>query len=72
VLGLAAIAALIVANSPLQGLYHRFLALEGEVVVGTLLIRKPLLLWLNDGWMAVFFLLVVSASITIGMMSREN
>ena len=58
VLGLAAIAALIVANSPLQGLYHRLLALEGEVVVGTLLIRKPLLLWLNDGWMAVFFLLV--------------
>jgi NhaA family Na+:H+ antiporter len=58
VLGLAAVAALIVANSPLQELYHRLLALEGGVAVGTLVIHKPLLLWLNDGWMAVFFLLV--------------
>jgi NhaA family Na+:H+ antiporter len=28
------------------------------VAVGNLEIRKPLLLWLNDGGMAVFFLLV--------------
>ncbi|MCC6471680.1 MAG: Na+/H+ antiporter NhaA [Alphaproteobacteria bacterium] len=58
VLALAAIAALIVANSPLAPVYQAFLDLPGAVVVGALEIRKPLLLWLNDGWMAVFFLLV--------------
>ncbi|MCC7046890.1 MAG: Na+/H+ antiporter NhaA [Alphaproteobacteria bacterium] len=58
VLALAAIAALIVANSPLAPLYQAFLDLPGAVAVGALEIRKPLLLWLNDGWMAVFFLLV--------------
>jgi NhaA family Na+:H+ antiporter len=58
VLGLAAMAALILANSPLAWLYQAFNDLPGAVIVGTLEIRKPLVLWLNDGWMAVFFLLV--------------
>lgn len=58
VLAGAALAALILANSPLSYLYEQFLAIPGAVVVGELEIRKPLLLWLNDGWMAVFFFLV--------------
>ncbi len=58
VLGAAALAAVAMANSPLAWLYQAFLDLPGAVIVGELKIQKPLLLWLNDGWMAVFFLLV--------------
>lgn len=58
VLILAAIAALIIANSPLGSYYVEFLNIPGAVQVGTLEIAKPLLLWVNDLWMAVFFFLV--------------
>jgi NhaA family Na+:H+ antiporter len=54
----AAAAALLVANSPLAGLYGTLIDLPVEIRVGTLEIAKPLLLWVNDGLMAVFFLLV--------------
>ncbi|MBX3587994.1 MAG: Na+/H+ antiporter NhaA [Ramlibacter sp.] len=60
VLALAAIVALIVSNSPWSAAYERFLGLPGEVRVGTdlLVLAKPLLVWVNDLWMAVFFFLV--------------
>jgi NhaA family Na+:H+ antiporter len=58
VLVIAALAALVVANSPLAWLYEAFLNIQGAVIVDELEIRKPLYLWLNDGWMAVFFFLV--------------
>jgi NhaA family Na+:H+ antiporter len=54
----AAAAALIVNNSPLEWLYDRLLDTPVGVRVGTLAIDKPLLLWINDGLMAVFFFLV--------------
>ena len=50
--------AMIAANTPLRGLYDGFLSVPGEVRVGALQIAKPLLLWVNDLWMAVFFFLV--------------
>ena len=50
--------ALIAANSPLEDLYDAFLALSVGVRVGTFGLEKPLLLWINDGLMAIFFLLV--------------
>ena len=58
VLVVAALVALILANSPLVWLYDAFLSIPGAVQIGEFEIRKPLLLWLNDGWMAVFFFLV--------------
>jgi len=58
VLVAAALAAVAIANSPLDWLYEAFLQIPGAVAVGDLEIRKPLYLWLNDGWMAVFFFLV--------------
>ncbi len=54
----AAAVALVVANSPLAATYNAFLSLPFEVRLGTLGLAKPLLLWINDGLMAVFFLLV--------------
>jgi NhaA family Na+:H+ antiporter len=50
--------AMILANSPLSGLYEGFLNTEVQVRVGALDIDKPLLLWINDGLMALFFLLI--------------
>ena len=60
VLALAAAVALIVSNSSLDPLYRQFLELRGEVRIGGdwLVLSKPLLLWVNDLWMAVFFFLV--------------
>ena len=54
----AAVLALIVANSPLSVYYVALLDLPLEIRVGTLGIAKPLLLWINDGLMAVFFFLI--------------
>jgi NhaA family Na+:H+ antiporter len=54
----AAALALLCANSPLEELYDHFRELPVQVSVGDFAIAKPLLLWINDGLMAVFFLLV--------------
>jgi NhaA family Na+:H+ antiporter len=54
----AAVLALICANSPLEAFYHGFRGMPVAVVFGQLNIAKPLLLWINDGLMAIFFLLV--------------
>jgi NhaA family Na+:H+ antiporter len=54
----AAVLALILANTPLAWLYNGFLDTAVAVQFGALKIAKPLLLWINDGLMAVFFLLV--------------
>lgn len=61
VLLLSAAAAIIIANSPWAGLYADFLyhtTAELRVGNGPLHIEKPILLWINDGLMAVFFFLV--------------
>jgi len=55
---MAAIVAMLVANSPLAYLYDALLDTTVAIQVGTLSIDKPLLLWVNDGLMAVFFFLV--------------
>jgi Na+:H+ antiporter, NhaA family len=54
----AAVLAMICANSPLAGMYESFHAMPVQVRVGDLNIAKSLLLWINDGLMAIFFLLV--------------
>ncbi|MDY0378010.1 MAG: Na+/H+ antiporter NhaA [Desulfobacterales bacterium] len=52
------ILALLLKNSPLSQLYEEFLYTPIEIRFGALQIDKPLLLWINDGLMAVFFLLI--------------
>lgn len=54
----AAALAVLVANTPLQSYYTLLLDTLVEIRVGALEIAKPLLLWINDGLMAIFFFLV--------------
>ncbi|MCW8899889.1 MAG: Na+/H+ antiporter NhaA [Gammaproteobacteria bacterium] len=58
ILVLAAFLALIFANSPLQSYYTLLLDTPVEIRIGVLEVAKPLLLWINDGLMAVFFFLI--------------
>jgi len=51
----AALLAMVFANSSLDVYYQLLLSTPVEVRVGSLEIAKPLLLWINDGLMAVFF-----------------
>ncbi len=55
---LATFAALIVANSPLQGSYIAALDAPLSVTLAGSGLTKPLILWINDGLMAVFFFLI--------------
>ncbi|MGD8907840.1 MAG: Na+/H+ antiporter NhaA [Chromatiales bacterium] len=55
---IAAALAMLMENSPLNWLYDALLYTPVEIRVGALQLAKPLLLWINDGLMAVFFLLI--------------
>jgi NhaA family Na+:H+ antiporter len=55
---IAAVLAMLIANSPLSPFYGSFLQIPLEVRAGNFEIAKPLLLWINDGLMAIFFFLI--------------
>lgn len=55
---LAALLAMIIANTPLSNWYDALITLPFEIRVGDFGIAKPLLLWINDGLMAVFFFMI--------------
>ena len=55
---LATIVAMILANSPLDVYYDRFLNIPIHIRIGAFEIAKPSLLWINDGLMAIFFFLI--------------
>ncbi len=50
--------AMIVVNTGLWPLYKGLLAIPLEIRVGDFEIAKPLLMWINDGLMAIFFFLI--------------
>lgn len=52
---IAALCAMLLANSPLSSAYDALFATPVTAAIGALVIDKPLLLWVNDGLMAVFF-----------------
>lgn len=58
ILMITAMLAIIIANSSFAPAYNLLFDTQVSVQIGELLIAKPLLLWVNDGLMAVFFFLV--------------
>ncbi|AIZ31972.1 Na+/H+ antiporter NhaA [Pseudomonas parafulva] len=71
----AAVIALIVNNSSLSPWYVSFLDVPVAVQISDLLIAKPLLLWINDGLMALFFLLIgleVKREVFQGQLSKPS
>jgi NhaA family Na+:H+ antiporter len=58
ILMFTAVLAMILANSPWVSWYNLLLDVPVVVAVGSFEIAKPLLLWINDGLMALFFFLV--------------
>ncbi len=58
ILVLAALLALIMANSIFSASYNAFLEFPVSITLGTFAISKPLVLWVNDGLMALFFFVV--------------
>ena len=71
----AAALALIINNSPLSHYYTAFLDVPVAVQIGALQNAKPSLLWINDGLMALFFLLIgleVKRELLDGQLSRPS
>jgi len=67
--------ALIIANSPASDFYTAFLNIPVAVQFGALEIDKALLLWINDGLMAIFFFLVgleIKREILEGELSEKS
>ena len=59
ILMLVTVLALIFSNTFLSEFYNNFLHTTIEFKIGSILdISKPLILWVNDGLMAIFFLLI--------------
>jgi NhaA family Na+:H+ antiporter len=72
ILMLAAVLALIASNTILSPYYDALLSTPMQIRVGPLDIAKPLLLWINDGLMAIFFFLVgleIKREVVLGELS---
>ncbi|GLP96286.1 Na+/H+ antiporter NhaA [Paraferrimonas sedimenticola] len=72
---IAAVFALILANSSLAGFYADFLNIPVTFRFGDFEIAKPFVLWINDGLMAIFFFLIgleVKRELLEGQLSKPS
>lgn len=77
VLGCAALVAILASNSWIAPYFHAFTHFPGELNLGdgAVVLRKPLYLWVNDLWMAIFFFLVgleLKRELMIGELSDRS
>lgn len=71
----AALLAMVIANSGIKSLYYGFLDMPVVLQFGAFVIEKPLLLWINDGLMAIFFFLIgleVKREVLVGELSSPD
>lgn len=70
----AAITAVVISNSPLQQWYHNFFTkVHLSFGIGAFSITEPIQYWINDGLMAIFFMLVgleIKRELVVGELSR--
>lgn len=69
---LAAMMALMIANSPLREYYDHLMHMTLAVQIGDASLSKPFILWVNDGLMAIFFLSVgleIKRELVVGELS---
>ncbi|VEG92013.1 Na+/H+ antiporter NhaA [Legionella spiritensis] len=72
---IASLIAIFIANSPYRDYYNQLLHIKATVGVGQLLIKKPLLLWINDGLMAIYFMIIgleIKREIKRGVLSNAT
>lgn len=70
-----AVIAILLANSPFSHLYESFLNVPVQVRIAELNLEKPLVLWINDGLMAIFFFLIgleIKREVMIGHLSQPS
>ncbi|XPF94574.1 Na+/H+ antiporter NhaA [Colwellia sp. RE-S-Sl-9] len=75
ILVIAAALALVMANSIFSASYNDFLEFPVSITLGTFSISKPLVLWVNDGLMAIFFFVVgleIKRELFYGQLSRPD